>query len=408
MINLSVRDKGKETVGILLLNLGGPDSLNAVKPFLYNLFSDREIIRLGPSFLQKPLAWLISTIRSKKTEKMYNLIRGKSPILDITMAQAKALEEALNQTTDYRLQTKDNPPLPPFNKEGEVGIFKVYIGMRYWNPFIKVAVENILKDGIKHLIVLSLYPHYSKATTGSALAEFKRVISECTPTHPSTLKGEGEGGGGMEVKYIKQWYDFPLYIDSLAELISKGLSEFNENPPTSTFSKGKLNESPTLAKDTTHIPPLAKGGEGGLLYDVLFSAHSLPERFIKEGDPYVDHINTTISEVCKRLSDSPYNIKNLKWHLSFQSRSGTVKWLQPATDETIIKLAKEGVKNLLVVPISFVSDHVETLYEIDILYKELAGRHGINFKRCKSLNTSEKFINALKELVMERIADDRR
>ena len=386
-----MRDKGKETVGILLLNLGGPDSLNAVKPFLYNLFSDREIIRLGPSFLQKPLAWLISTIRSKKTEKMYNLIRGKSPILDITMAQAKALEEALNQTTDYRLQTKDNPPLPPFNKEGEWGIFKVYIGMRYWNPFIKAAVENILKDGIKHLIVLSLYPHYSKATTGSAISEFKRVITQF-PVLSSQFS----------VKYIEQWYDFPLYIDSLAELISKGLSEFNENPPTSPFPKEGLNESPPLTKRPAC--PVGRG-ESGLLYDVLFSAHSLPERFIKEGDPYVDHINTTISEVCKRLSDSPYNIKNLKWHLSFQSRSGTVKWLQPATDETIIKLAKEGVKNLLVVPISFVSDHVETLYEIDILYKELAGRHGINFKRCKSLNTSEKFINALKELVVLKIKE---
>ena len=361
-----MRDKGKETVGILLLNLGGPDSLNAVKPFLYNLFSDREIIRLGPSFLQKPLAWLISTIRSKKTEKMYNLIRGKSPILDITMAQAKALEEALNQTTDYRLQTKDNPPLPPFNKEGEGGIFKVYIGMRYWNPFIKAAVENILKDGIKHLIVLSLYPHYSKATTGSAISEFKRVITQF-PVLSSQFS----------VKYIEQWYDFLPYIEALAELMFNGILEFEKN----------------------------KGGMGGLLYDVLFSAHSLPEKFIKEGDPYVDHINTTISEVCKRLSDSPYNIKNLKWHLSFQSRSGTLKWLQPATDETIIKLAKEGVKNLLVVPISFVSDHVDTLYEIDILYKELAGRHGINFRRCNSLNTSEKFINALKELVVLKIKE---
>ncbi|MDP3296174.1 MAG: ferrochelatase [Thermodesulfovibrionia bacterium] len=400
---MTVRDNDKETVGILLLNLGGPDSLKAVKPFLYNLFSDRDIIRLGPSFLQKPIAWLISSSRSKETKKLYSLIGGKSPIFDITAAQAEALEKALNQGSGVRGQGSVNN-YSLFTVHYPLS-FKVYIGMRYWNPFIKVAVENILKDGIKHLIVLSLYPHYSKATTGSALAEFKRVISECTPTHPSPLKGEGEGGGGMEVKYIKQWYDFPLYIDSLAELISKGLSEFNENPPTSPFSKGGLNESPPLTKDTTHIPPLAKGGEGGLLYDVLFSAHSLPESFIKEGDPYVDHINTTISEVCKRLYDSPYNIKNLKWHLSFQSRSGTVKWLQPATDETIIKLAKEGVKNLLVVPISFVSDHVETLYEIDILYKELAGRHGINFKRCKSLNTSEKFINALKELVVLKIKE---
>ncbi|MEK7238575.1 MAG: ferrochelatase, partial [Nitrospirota bacterium] len=160
-----MRDKDKETVGILLLNLGGPDSLNAVKPFLYNLFSDREIIRLGPSFLQKPLAWLISTIRSKKTEKMYNLIRGKSPILDITMAQAKALEEALNRGSGVRGQgSVNNYSLSTIHYPLS---FKVYIGMRYWNPFIKAAVENILKDGIKHLIVLSLYPHYSKATTGS-------------------------------------------------------------------------------------------------------------------------------------------------------------------------------------------------------------------------------------------------
>ena len=357
-----MRDKGKETVGILLLNLGGPDSLSAVKPFLYNLFSDREIIRLGPSFLQKPIAWLISSSRSKETKKLYSLIGGKSPIFDITAAQAEALEKALNKERSAK-----NSEL---STQNSVLSFKVYIGMRYWHPFIKIAVENILKDGIKHLIVISLYPHYSKATTGSALAEFKRAISKF---QISNFK--------FQIKYIEQWYDFPLYIDSLAELMFNGILEFEKNNP-----------------------PIPRGG-GGLLCDVLFSAHSLPESFIKEGDPYVDHINATISEVCKRLSDSPYNIKNLKWHLSFQSRSGTVKWLQPATDETIIKLAKEGVKNLLVVPISFVSDHIETLYEMDILYKELAGRHGINFKRCKSLNTSEKFINALKELVVLKIKE---
>ncbi len=227
-----MRDKGKETVGILLLNLGGPDSLSAVKPFLYNLFSDREIIRLGPSFLQKPIAWLISSSRSKETKKLYSLIGGKSPIFDITAAQAEALEKALNKERSAK-----NSEL---STQNSVLSFKVYIGMRYWHPFIKIAVENILKDGIKHLIVISLYPHYSKATTGSALAEFKRVISEYTPTHPSPLKREGEGGGGMEVKYIEQWYDFPLYIDSLAELISKGLSEFNENPPTSPVTKGEF------------------------------------------------------------------------------------------------------------------------------------------------------------------------
>ncbi len=370
---MTVRDKNKKTIGILLLNLGGPDSLKAVKPFLYNLFSDREIIRLGPSFLQKPFAWLISSIRSKETKKFYSLIGGKSPIFDITAAQAVALEKALNAEVKKMGSSEDKnlSTSQPLNFSASQLCYKVYIGMRYWHPFIKDTVENIIKEGIKYLVVLSLYPHYSRATTGSAIAEFKRSIAKAyPPTHPFPSRGEGKGGGGMMVKYIEQWYDFPLYVDSLAELIFNGISEFKENN-----------------------------------VEILFSAHGLPLSFIEDGDPYVNHINTTIIEVCKRLSDSPYNIKSIKWHLSFQSRSGPVKWLQPATNETIIKLAKEGVKNLLIVPISFVSDHIETLYEIDILYKELAGRLGINFKRCQSLNTSGKFIKALRELVVLKIRE---
>jgi ferrochelatase len=281
------------------------------------------------------------------------------------MAQAEALEKALNQGSAVNSQ-QSNPPLPSFAKGGHGGInnslpvthhlslsFKVYIGMRYWHPFMKDTIQRIFKDGINHLIVLSLYPHYSRATTGSAVSEFKRVIACLTP-HASRLT----------IQYIEQWYDFPPYIDSLTELISNGISEFNE-----------------------------KG------VDVLFSAHSLPEDFIKKGDPYLDHIKATITAV--NLSLVTRHSSLVRWHLSFQSRSGPVRWLQPATDETIIKLAKTGVKNLFVVPISFVSDHIETLYEIDILYKEIAMRHGINFKRCQSLNTSEKFIAALKELVLK-------
>ena len=329
--------RNKETTGILLLNLGGPDSLRAVKPFLYNLFSDREIIKLGPSFLQTPLAWLISSLRSRKIEHMYKTIGGKSPIRDITEAQAKALEESLNST----LLTHDSSHN-----------FKVYIGMRYWHPFIADTVSKVLDDGIKRLIVLTLYPHYSKATTGSAISEFKRATR----------------GRDISIEYIEQWYDFPPYIDSLAELINLGISEFN-------------------IKDI----------------HVLFSAHSLPEAFIRKGDPYVDHVRTTIKEIMRRLSRDPYNISVLHWHLAFQSKSGPVKWLQPTTDETIIKLAKTGVKKVFVVPVSFVSDHIETLYEIDMLYKEIAVEHGIKLKRCHSLNTSEKFIAALKELVLSKM-----
>ncbi len=160
---MALANKDNETIGIVLLNLGGPDSLQAVRPFLYNLFSDRDIIRLGPAFSQRPIAWLISGLRSKKTEEMYSLIGAKSPILDITKAQADALEKALNGSR--------------FTVHGS-RLFKVYVGMRYWHPYIKDTIQRILDEGIRHLIALSLYPHYSKATTGSTVTEFKRQIKD--------------------------------------------------------------------------------------------------------------------------------------------------------------------------------------------------------------------------------------
>jgi len=332
-------------IGVVLLNLGGPDSLQAVRPFLYNLFSDREIIRLGPAFLQKPIAKLISTLRSGKTEHMYSQIGGKSPILDITTAQAKALEKMLNESRGER------PFAPTLN-------FKVYIGMRYWQPYVKDTVDKIIQDGIEHLIVLSLYPHYSKATTGSAIADFKKAVAELQIINDK-----------FQIQYIDRWYDFPPYIDSLAELISEGMKEFKGND-----------------------------------FEILYSAHSLPQSFIDEGDPYLEHINATIAAVNSSLVTRHSLL--LKWHLSFQSKTGPVKWLEPSTGETIIRLAKEGCKNLLVVPVSFVSDHIETLYEIDILYKKLAEKHGINLARCRSLNTYDKFILAMKQLIMAKISDN--
>jgi len=331
--------RDNEITGVVLLNLGGPDSLKAVRPFLYNLFSDREIIRLGPSLMQRPAAWLISSLRSKKTEAMYGRIGGKSPISDITNAQAVALEKALNS----QLSTLNSQLF-----------FKVYIGMRYWHPFIKETVKKIFEDGINRLIVLSLYPHYSKATTGSSIDDFKKAIA----------------GKDFKVQYIEQWYDFPLYIESLADLIAK------------TISRLKVNE-----------------------FDLLYSAHSLPRSFIDEGDPYLEHIKSTIEKVNKRLAAEPYNMSGLNSRLSFQSKTGPVKWLEPSTEETISDLSEKGCKNLVVVPISFVSDHIETLYEIDILYKELAAEHGIHLIRCEALNTSMKFILAMKELVLASAAE---
>ena len=366
-------DNKKEIIGVLLLNLGGPDSIQAVRPFLYNLFSDRQIIKLGLSFMQRPLAWLISTIRSIKTKKMYSLIGNKSPILDITMAQAKALEEALNLSSIKSPQ----PPFakggdniwekitPHFTKGGNGGItnsslsFRVYVGMRYWYPLIEEVIPEIYNDGIRKLIALSLYPHHSIATSGSSFSKLKEVVADYS----------------LEVFCISSWYNHPLYIEALADVIKNGMESF----------------TPSLA-----LPPRG-GGVGGGDIHVLFSAHSLPQKIIDEGDPYVYQIMGTIEEIIKRIS--------IKWHLSYQSKSGPVKWLEPSTDEKLKELAGEGVENVLVVPISFVSDHIETLYEIDILYKNLAEKLDIKLKRVEALNTHPVFIGALKDMVQKNVKE---
>jgi protoporphyrin/coproporphyrin ferrochelatase len=324
------------SIGITLLNLGGPDSLQAVRPFLYNLFSDRQIIRLGPPFMQKPLAWLISTIRSKKTEQYYRLIGGKSPILDITKAQAKALEDSLNS----ELRT-ENSPLS----------FKVYIGMRYWHPFIEDVIPEMHKNGIRKIVALSLYPQYSIATSGSSLAKFSEVAA----------KHE------IETYCIASWHNHALYIDALVDIIKKGLE---------SFSRGS-NADPDI--------------------HVLFSAHGLPQKIIDEGDPYVQQTMETIEEITRRIK--------IKKHISYQSRSGPVKWLGPSTEEKLMEIAGEGIKNILVVPISFVSDHIETLYEIDILYKSLAEKLGVNLRRTDSLNTHPVFIQALGDIVKKGLKE---
>lgn len=311
-------------IGVILLNLGGPDSLDAIKPFLYNLFSDRDIIKLGPSFLQRPIASLIINLRLRKTREAYGLIGGKSPLVDITEAQAQALEKALSSPA-YRFS--DSP-------------VRVYVGMRYWRPFTGDAVRAMTADGVDKIVALSLYPHYSIATTGSSVKQFKEVVAGYPVTYACTTS----------------WFDHPLYIDALVEKISQGLKEFGE-------------------------PPV-----------VLFSAHSLPQKFVEAGDPYVREIQGTIDAITKRL--------DIRWRLAYQSKTGPVKWLEPTTEHMLHELAGAGVRNLLVVPISFVSDHIETLYEIDILYTEMAQGLGMTLKRMESLNTSPKFIGALADIVI--------
>jgi len=307
--------------------MGGPDSFRAVRPFLYNLFSDRMIIRLGPAPLQKPLALLISSLRAGKARKMYAQIGGKSPLNELTSAQAKALAASL---------------------KGE-GDFKIHVGMRYWHPFISETLAEMKEQGIEKLMAVSLYPHYSLATTGSSLEQLRKDL--------------GRPGYKFECVLIREWPTHPLYIEALAETVRKGLKEFE--------------------RQRTKVP------------FVLFSAHGLPVKFVEQGDPYSGQIEATMRAVAEKVSLADYG-------LSYQSRTGPVEWLKPYTDEKIKELAARGTKNVLVVPISFVSDHIETLYEIDILYSELARRLGMNFKRTEALNTHPLLIGALKDLILNK------
>ncbi|MDJ0619343.1 MAG: ferrochelatase [Calothrix sp. MO_192.B10] len=319
-------------VGVLLLNLGGPDKLEDVGPFLYNLFSDPEIIRLPFTWLQKPLAWFIATRRTQKSQDNYRKIGGGSPLRTITEAQGEALREKLQELGQDA---------------------KIYIGMRYWHPFTEEAIAKITKDDIEHLVILPLYPQFSISTSGSSF----RLLEKMWQQNPKLNQ--------LPYNAIPSWYKQPYYLQAMAELIAQELDQL-ENP------------------DEAHI---------------FFSAHGVPKSYVEEGgDPYQQEIEEC-TELIMRTLNRPNNHS-----LAYQSRVGPVEWLQPYTEDAIEELGKKGVNTLVVVPISFVSEHIETLEEIDIEYREIAEEAGIhNFHRVPALNTHPLFIQAMADLVVESL-----
>ncbi len=319
-------------VGVLLLNLGGPEQPEDVRPFLFNLFSDPEIIRLPSPWLQKPLAWLIATLRSSKSQENYRQIGGGSPLRKITEAQGEALEQRL--------------------KEIGQGA-NIYIGMRYWHPFTEEAIARVKRDRLEKLVILPLYPQFSISTSGSSF----RVLEEMWQADPSLRQ--------IEYTLIPSWYDDPGYLAAMADLIAQELDKF-ANP------------------NQVHI---------------FFSAHGVPQSYVDEaGDPYQAEI-----EACTRLIMTTLNRPN-PHTLAYQSRVGPVEWLKPYTEDALQALGEQGIKELLVVPISFVSEHIETLQEIDIEYREIAEEAGIeNFQRVPALNTHPIFINSLAQLVVNSL-----
>jgi ferrochelatase len=311
-----------DKTAVLLLQMGGPDSLEAVEPFLYNLFSDRDIIKIGPAFLQPFIARVIVKRRAPQSAANYRDIGGKSPLRELTEQQAAELEKVLGDR------------------------YRCFVAMRYWHPFTEEALSAIRQEGIGRIIALSLYPHYSRATSGSSFNELEKCLSG-SKTRPG-------------VSCIRQFFDHPLYIQALAEKIEQGLSGFS---------------------DRTNV-------------QLFFSAHSLPQSFIADGDPYLGHIQATVRLVMEHF-------EGIAHHLAFQSRAGPVKWLEPSTGDKLKELAALGHRKVLMVPLSFVSDHIETLHEIDIEYREEAHKLGItDFRRMESLNSSPTFIQCLAELVL--------
>ena len=320
-------------IGILLLNLGGPEQLEDVRPFLFNLFSDPEIIRLPVSWLQRPLAWLISTTRASKSQENYRQIGGGSPLRRITEEQAQALQENL------RCKGHDA---------------QVYIGMRYWYPFTEEAIARIKRDRIEQLVILPLYPQFSISTSGSSF----RLLEKIWNDDPALEN--------IQYTVIDSWYDRPGYLQAMAQLIAQQLDQL-EKP------------------DQAHI---------------FFSAHGVPLSYVEEaGDPYQREIESCV-ELIMRTLNRPNDHT-----LAYQSRVGPVEWLKPYTEDAIEELAEKGVDTLAVVPISFVSEHIETLQEIDMEYRELAEEAGIhNFQRVPALNTHPVFIDDLANMVTEALS----
>lgn len=309
---------------VVLFNLGGPDSIQAVQPFLENLFNDPDIFKLP---FQKQFARFISKKRAPKVEEEYKLIGGKSPIGMWTEKQRVSLEKILSA-------------------EKEIDVF---VAMRYWHPLTGEVVQNISTKNYEKILLLPLYPHFSISTTGSSFNEWKRFYN-----------------GDSRQIYVDEYCEHPIYIKAINERIDETLKKF-----------------PDEKRNCVHL---------------VFSAHGTPVSYVKKGDPYSFQIKKTIEAVMKQRNYSH------KHSLCFQSKVGPMKWLEPAADAMIKSLAENGEKNLLIIPISFVSDHIETLFELDIEYRHVANKCGIeNYIVMTGLNDSQTFIDALADIVKQKL-----
>jgi len=320
-------------IGIVMFQLGGPDSLASVEPFLYNLFSDPDILPIPVvgDLLRKPLARYIARKRAPHVAEHYREIGGRSPIGLLTARQATALEATLR------------PDFDPF----------VTLAMRYWRPTTEDAVARIRAAALDQIVLLPLYPQFSYATTLSSLKEWNRCYrGNSSPSSPPS--------SAPPVRTVGSFHLHPLYIEALVDRINATFRHFD-------------------APGEVHI---------------VFSAHGIPVSLVNKGDPYPKQMEATVRAVVERGAWPNPHL------LCFQSRVGPMKWLEPSTTKTLARLGSEGVKRVLIVPVAFVTEHVETLHEINIEAREIATHAGIQqFRMMPAVGDSPKFIACLADLV---------
>jgi len=323
------RDAEREPLGVVLLNLGGPDSLAAVEPFLRNLFADPDVIQLPPviRWFQPLFARLVAQRRAPTARAAYTQIGGRSPIAEESSAQAEAVAAELERR-GWRAH----------------GV----VAMGCWHPFSDEAVARLAEVGIRRAVAVPLFPQYSRSTTGSSFVALERAVARA--------------GGALSVARVERYPEAPGYVEAIAERVRAAAA---------TVPHAERPDVP-----------------------VLFSAHGLPESYIQRGDPYLDDVRTTVAAVSARLG------LGARARLCFQSRVGPQRWLGPTTEETLDAVAREGHRSVVVVPVAFTGEHVETLQEIDIVYKEHAARAGITcFARARTVGTHRAFIGALADIV---------
>jgi ferrochelatase len=304
----------EKKIGVLLMAYGAAGSLDEIEPYLMDIRGGRPT---SPQLVEE-------------VKHRYQLMGGKSPLLEITKQQAGALEKVLNQ---------DRPR------------FKTYIGMRHWHPYIKDTVAAMAADGLREMVALCLTPYYSKLSVG---AYFQKLDDAVTAA-----------GAPFKIRRIDSWNDHPRLIEAIAEKIARALERF----PSDIRKKVPL----------------------------LFSAHSLPERILAERDPYPQELHETIELVMKKIG--PYT-----WRFAYQSKGRTPEpWLGPDAADVIHELHAQGHRHLLMAPIGFISDHMETLYDVDVMYREQCRSKGIQLERAESLNASPAFIETLAAVVRENL-----